>query len=85
MSNRKPVLPRAERGLDRLKYEVAEDLGLDDDIDQRGWANMTTREVGTIGGHMVRRLVQQAESQLADRNNEEHATDAVDVTDAKDA
>lgn len=75
MSNRKPVLPRAERGLDRLKYEVAEDLGLDDDIDRRGWGNMTTREVGTIGGHMVRRLIKQAESQLADADNQP-ATDA---------
>lgn len=75
MSNRKPVLPRAERGLDCLKYEVAEDLGLDDDIDRRGWGNMTTREVGTIGGHMVRRLIKQAESQLADADNQP-ATDA---------
>lgn len=43
--------------MQRLKYEVAQDLGLDDDIASRGFANMTTREVGKIGGHMVRRLV----------------------------
>ena len=56
---------RRRDAMERLKYEVAEDLGLDDDIDQRGWGNMTTREVGTIGGHMVRRLVRKAERDLA--------------------
>jgi len=47
--------------VERLKYEVAQDLGLDDDIASRGFANMTTREVGKIGGHMVRRLVRRGE------------------------
>jgi hypothetical protein len=64
--NRRPVLPRAKRGLERLKYEVAKQLGLDDDIADRGFANMTTREVGRIGGQMVRRLVKRAEADLAD-------------------
>ncbi len=49
-----------------MKYEVAEDLGLRDEIQRRGWGDMTTREVGTIGGHMVRRMIKQAERQLAD-------------------
>lgn len=61
----RPLLPSAERALDQLKYEVAEDLGLDDDIEERGWGNMTTREVGKIGGNMVRRLIKKAESDLA--------------------
>ncbi|MCY0880283.1 MAG: alpha/beta-type small acid-soluble spore protein [Firmicutes bacterium] len=60
----RPLDPHAERGLDRLKYEVAEDLGLNDDIRSRGWGNMTTREVGKIGGTMVKRLIERAEQQL---------------------
>ncbi len=47
----------ADRGLQELKYEVAEDLGLSDDIQRRGFARMTTREVGKLGGHMVKRLI----------------------------
>lgn len=47
-----------------MKYEVAEELGLLDEIGKRGWGNMTTREVGAIGGHMVRRLVRLAEHEL---------------------
>jgi hypothetical protein len=61
----RPLLPESERALDRLKYEVAEDLGLDDDIEEKGWANMTTRQVGKIGGNMVRRLIKRAERDLA--------------------
>ncbi|OWZ83442.1 alpha/beta-type small acid-soluble spore protein [Natranaerobius trueperi] len=43
--------------LAKLKYEVAKDLGLKSDIDERGWDNMTTREVGKIGGNMVKKMV----------------------------
>lgn len=39
-----------------LKKEVARDLGLDDDVALRGWANLTSRETGKIGGHMAQRL-----------------------------
>jgi hypothetical protein len=66
---RKPALHEAgtEEALDRLKYEVAEELGLRDAIGRRGWAEMTTREVGTIGGHMVRKMVRFAERHLPRR------------------
>jgi hypothetical protein len=50
--------------MEGLKFEVARDLGLDDDIQRRGFANMTTRKVGKIGGHMVRRLVRHAKEDL---------------------
>lgn len=59
--------------LDKKKYEVAEDLGLKEKIDQVGWENMTTKEVGQIGGrlggkiggNMVKELITMAESQMA--------------------
>ena len=56
---RRPVALRS------LKSDVAEDLGLRDDIAERGFANMTTREVGTLGGHMVRRLVDRGRRAMA--------------------
>ncbi|MDI3269650.1 MAG: alpha/beta-type small acid-soluble spore protein [Bacillota bacterium] len=52
--------PRSETSLDRLKYEVARELGLDDDIEERGWSRLTTREVGKIGGGMVRKMIRRA-------------------------
>lgn len=57
--------PKVEQALDEMKIEVAQELGLDDDIKERGWENMTTREVGSIGGNMTKKLIEKAESDLA--------------------
>ena len=35
---------------DKLKYEIAEELGLMDKIDQVGWGGLTAKESGRIGG-----------------------------------
>ncbi len=59
-------MPEADRALDQMKYEVADELGLRDEIERRGWGDMTTRQVGTIGGHMVRRMIRFAEGHMSD-------------------
>ncbi|SDE60583.1 small, acid-soluble spore protein, alpha/beta type [Sporomusa acidovorans] len=55
--------------LDEKKMEVAEDLGLKEKIENVGWKNMTTKEVGQIGGktggQMVKNLIAAAEAQMA--------------------
>lgn len=54
--------------LDRFKYEVAEELGLRDEIEAKGWADMPTRACGAVGGHiggnMVRVMIRYAEEAL---------------------
>ncbi|GBF12413.1 small, acid-soluble spore protein, alpha/beta type [Tepidibacillus infernus] len=68
MSRRNRLInPKAEQAMDHLKYEVAKDLGLDDDIRDRGFGEMTTREVGKIGGNMVKKMITIAEEQMANR------------------
>jgi len=64
MSDRKHLVPQADDELDKLKYEVAQEQHLDDDIENRGWENMTTREVGKIGGTMVKKMVKFAEKEM---------------------
>ncbi len=60
------VVPQATAGLNQLKYEPAQELGIA--IPQDGYqGNMTTKDNGSIGGHITRRLVQIAEQQLAGR------------------
>ena len=60
------IPPQATRLLDQLKYEVAQELGIQ--VPSGGyWGTMTTRETGTIGGNMTRKLVALAEQQLAGR------------------
>ncbi|GKU80115.1 alpha/beta-type small acid-soluble spore protein [Paenibacillus sp. L3-i20] len=69
MSNRSSnqlVVPQASAALDQLKYEVAQELGIN--LSQDGYyGNLTTREAGSIGGSITRRLVQIAEQSLAGR------------------
>ncbi|NLM46379.1 MAG: alpha/beta-type small acid-soluble spore protein [Firmicutes bacterium] len=45
-----------EKALERLKMEIAEELGLDGKVREKGWENLTAREAGKIGGIMSRRL-----------------------------
>lgn len=59
MSRDEDRIPGSEEQLDELKQEVAEELGLDDDIKKHGWENMTTRETGKIGGNMVKKMVEE--------------------------
>ncbi len=64
--NRELVRPEAESALDRFKWEVAAELGLDRKIKEKGWENMTTHDVGKIGGNMVRKMVGYAEKHMTE-------------------
>ena len=70
MSRNTPEVPESERQLDKLKWEVAEELQLDDDIQEKGFGNMTTREVGQIGGNMVKKMITFAEKEMAEQGTE---------------
>jgi hypothetical protein len=62
-SNR-PVNPGAENELDRMKLEVASELGISDRVRSQGWATMTSADCGRVGGHMVRKMIEQYESSM---------------------
>lgn len=40
---------------DKLKYEIAEELGLLDKVVENGWRSLTAKESGKIGGIMTQR------------------------------
>ena len=40
---------------DKLKYEIAEELGLTDKVLTSGWKSLTAKESGRIGGLMTKR------------------------------
>ena len=46
--------------LERLKYEVARDLGLMPKVLEVGWPGLTTAESGRVGGIVARRLREDA-------------------------
>lgn len=62
------LVQQAKSALEQMKYEVAQELGIQ--IPQDGYyGNMATRDTGAIGGHITRRLIQIAEQQLSGSNN----------------
>ncbi|MGG2095099.1 alpha/beta-type small acid-soluble spore protein [Bacillus sp. S13(2024)] len=52
------VVPGAEAALDQMKYEIAQEFGV-----QLG-ADTTSRANGSVGGEITKRLVAMAEQQL---------------------
>ncbi|MBB6730907.1 alpha/beta-type small acid-soluble spore protein [Cohnella zeiphila] len=63
-SSNQLVVQQARAALDQLKFEVAQELGIQ--IPQDGYyGNMITRDTGRIGGNITRRLILIAEQSLA--------------------
>ncbi|OUM98810.1 MAG: spore protein [Paenibacillaceae bacterium ZCTH02-B3] len=56
------VVQEARAALEQMKFEVAQQLGIP--LDQAYNGDKATRDMGAIGGNMVRRLIQIAEQQL---------------------
>ncbi|HAK73515.1 MAG TPA: acid-soluble spore protein [Sporomusaceae bacterium] len=63
--SRKPVNPASENALDRMKFEVASELGIAEHVRSNGWATMTSADCGRVGGQMVRKMIEQYESNLS--------------------
>ena len=63
MSQNRLVVPGSKQALENLKYEIANELGI-----QLG-ADQTSRLNGTVGGEMTRRLVNLGKQYYANVNN----------------
>ncbi|MDW7674846.1 MAG: alpha/beta-type small acid-soluble spore protein [Bacillota bacterium] len=54
--------------LDQFKYEIAQELGLDQQIKTKGWGEMSSRDCGKIGGKVggsiVKVMIKEAERSL---------------------
>ncbi len=65
MSN-KPLIPGAERRLNKLKIETANELGVD--LNKSYISDLTSKEVGSMagptGGNMVKKMVEAYENKL---------------------
>ena len=57
------IVPEAVGGLDRFKEEIAGEIGVS--VPSTGyWGNMTSKECGSVGGFMVKRMVEAYERGL---------------------
>jgi len=63
-SNRK-VVPQASAALDRMKYEIASEVGVNLKEGYNG--DISARDAGRVGGNMVKRMIEQAERSMSGR------------------
>lgn len=59
-----PLVTSAGRGLENFKYEIATELGINPEYKSGYWGDVSSRECGAVGGHMVRRMIAAAEQSL---------------------
>jgi Small, acid-soluble spore proteins, alpha/beta type. len=57
-SNSKLVVPGAKNAIDQMKYEIANEFGVN------LGADATSRANGSVGGEITKRLVEMGQSQL---------------------
>ena len=62
-NNNQINVPEARGALNNMKYEIARELGVN--LKQGYNGDLTSRENGYVGGYMVKRLIEQAERQMA--------------------
>jgi len=48
-------LTEEEQMREKIKYEIAEELGLTDKVRKEGWGGLSAGETGRIGGLMAKR------------------------------
>jgi len=65
MANKK-LVPEANQALNNLKYEIASAQGIDFKQGYNG--DLTSKQAGSIGGEMVRRMIQQMEQNMSGGN-----------------
>ena len=54
---------QSKSDLSKMKYEVANDLNIN--LKQGYNGDLTSKQAGSIGGEIVKRLIQQAENQMS--------------------
>ena len=62
-SANKAVVPEAKGALDRFKFEVANELGVPLTDGYNG--NLTSKQNGSVGGYMVKKMIEQQERQMS--------------------
>ncbi len=64
-SSNKKLVPEAMDSLDRFKYEVASEVGVNLKNGYNG--DISAKDAGKIGGNMVKKMIQQAENSMIGR------------------
>ena len=63
MASKKSAVPEAKAALDAFKYEVANELGVPLKKGYNG--DLTSAQNGSVGGYMVKKMIEAQEKQMA--------------------
>ena len=58
-------VPGAKEAMNKFKMEVASEVGVN--LKQGYNGDLTSRQAGTIGGNVVKKMIHQAESQMGNK------------------
>ena len=64
-NSNKKLVPEAMDSLEKFKYEVANEVGVNLKNGYNG--NISARDAGKIGGNMVKKMIQQAENSMINK------------------
>ena len=62
MSN-KTAVPQAKEAMEKLKYEVANEIGVP--LKQGYNGDLTSAQNGYVGGYMVKKMIEKAEQEMS--------------------
>ncbi|MBC8528809.1 alpha/beta-type small acid-soluble spore protein [Christensenellaceae bacterium NSJ-44] len=64
-SSNRIVVPEAKQAMDNMKYEIAKQLNVN--LKQGYNGDLTSRDAGSIGGGMVKSMIEQYERSMANK------------------
>ena len=64
-NSNKSVVPEAKEALNKFKYEVANEVGVN--LKQGYNGDLSSKDAGRIGGNMVKKMIQQVENNMANK------------------
>ena len=65
MASNKALVPEAKEALERFKMEAASEVGVN--LKQGYNGDLTSKQAGSVGGQMVKKMIQSYENTLANK------------------
>ena len=70
MASNKTVVPGAKKAMEQFKMEAANEVGVT--LKQGYNGDLTSRQAGSIGGQMVKKMIQSYENSLTGQNQNQN-------------
>ena len=65
MASNKHVVPEAKEAMEKFKMEAANEVGVTLNKSYNG--DLTAKQAGSVGGQMVKKMIQQAEQNMQNK------------------